>query len=188
MKNTLHIAFLLLLAIACNPAKNCVEKINPDCVCTMQYDPVCGCNNKTYGNACAAECAGIKKYTKGACPQDAEVRLEATAWQLTNFASGAENQAVPADISISIKFEDGKLNGHGGCNNIGGTYIHDGNKVTVSGLFSTKMYCEAAMRWESQFLQWLPQSQSYTIQGETLEINCGDAGRLIFRQNWKKRN
>jgi hypothetical protein len=35
----------------------------------LQYDPVCGCNNKTYGNACAAECSGIKKYTKGECPK-----------------------------------------------------------------------------------------------------------------------
>ena len=38
-----------------------------DCVCTLQYDPVCGCNNKTYGNACAANCAGITSYTNGAC-------------------------------------------------------------------------------------------------------------------------
>jgi len=47
--------------------KSCVEKLNPDCVCTMDYNPVCGCNEKTYSNACAAECAGIKKYTKGPC-------------------------------------------------------------------------------------------------------------------------
>jgi len=47
--------------------KQCIEKPNPDCVCTMDYNPVCGCNDKTYSNACAAECAGIKKYTKGPC-------------------------------------------------------------------------------------------------------------------------
>ncbi len=181
MKNTLSTAALLLLAIACNPAKDCVENLKPDCVCTMQYDPVCGCNNKTYGNACVAQCAGIAKFTKGACPQDAEITLEATNWQLTAFVSGAENQAVPNDVSITVKFFEGKASGNGGCNSFSGPYIHDGNSLSVSDIVSTKMACPA-LQWENQFLQWLAQSQSYAIQGETLEINCGNAGKLVFRK------
>ncbi len=59
---------LFTLAFSCKSNK-CVENPKQDCVCTMQYDPVCGCNNKTYSNACVAECAGIKEYKKGECPQ-----------------------------------------------------------------------------------------------------------------------
>jgi hypothetical protein len=72
MKQTIHLASFLLIAwlacagTTCNKDE-CVERIKEDCVCTLQYDPVCGCNNKTYGNACSAECAGIMKYTKGPC-------------------------------------------------------------------------------------------------------------------------
>ena len=38
-----------------------------DCMCTQQYDPVCGCDGKTYGNACMARCAGVKSWTPGEC-------------------------------------------------------------------------------------------------------------------------
>ncbi len=174
-------ALLLLLAAACNCPKKCVEKINPDCVCTLQYDPVCGCNNKTYGNACAAECAGIKTYTKGACKQDAKVALEGLVWRLSLLTLESEPQQVPDNVKISVKFEGGKTEGHGGCNGFGGAYIHDGNSLRVENLFNTKMYCESASIWENMFLARLAKTQSYTINGEVLELNCGDLGILLFR-------
>ncbi len=66
-------AAIIILAAACSPTKkneaDCVGEAKKDCMCTMQYDPVCGCNNKTYSNACTAGCAGVKSFTKGACPE-----------------------------------------------------------------------------------------------------------------------
>ncbi|MEL7531499.1 MAG: protease inhibitor Kazal-type [Bacteroidota bacterium] len=59
----------LLSLSACEPHQ-CFEYSFPHCDnCIDLYEPVCGCNDKTYRNACEAECKGIQTYSYGQCSE-----------------------------------------------------------------------------------------------------------------------
>jgi hypothetical protein len=61
------LAFTLCQATCQKTSTDCKGEAKKDCMCTMEYRPVCGCDGVVYSNPCLAQCAGVKKWTEGDC-------------------------------------------------------------------------------------------------------------------------
>jgi heat shock protein HslJ len=106
-------------------------------------------------------------------------------WKLTSLVS--ENEVVYStkkNVTLNIN-KDGKLGGNGGCNAYGGSYeFEKPNKIKISDIISTKMYCEETSPLENSYFGILQQAHTIKAQGNMLEIIASTGSVLRFaREN-----
>jgi heat shock protein HslJ len=178
--NKIFIALLAAFTFAsCTKSADCTATPNEDCVCITLYDPVCGCNNVTYGNACEAGCAGISDVTEGRCIYDIKPLIG--KWTFLGYESeGAKMQSDKKthkyDMYLTFEEEavDGrfKLSGKSAINFMLGDYeIANLNQLNLSTALSTKIAGpEPDLSYEYNFVNYLIGDNAYTIDGDYLKI------------------
>ncbi|UCB43202.1 MAG: META domain-containing protein [Dehalococcoidales bacterium] len=115
--------------------------------------------------------------------RQAFVTLESTRWVLESFGNPDNPQAVLEDTVITAEFSAGEVSGSAGCNSYFGSYVIDGQDITIGSIASTEMAClepEGVMDQETLYLLALGQAERFQIEDSTLEIFYSGGQVLIF--------
>jgi len=117
-----------------------------------------------------------------------EAMLEDTAWVLESYGEPGNLKAVIADTEITAEFVSAEetVKGSAGCNSYFGSYELKGSQLSIPGPIGvTEMYCmepKGVMDQEQEYLAVLQLAESYEIDGDELQINCGSQV-LIFKSD-----
>jgi len=141
--------------------------------CILSLFLICNCASKTKdGNP-----IGIKDDKQGK-------NLTEIYWQLTelNGKPVSEFPAQNKEPYILLKEERNRVEGTGGCNSMGGSYVLKGeNRITFSDLIATEMACPG-MELESEFHKALQITDSYETNGKELRLHNESAGLVAVFQ------
>ena len=119
---------------------------------------------------------------------EGEAMLEDTAWVLESYGEPGNLKAVLADTEINAEFvsDEETVKGSAGCNSYFGSYELKGSQLSIPGpIGATEMYCmepEGVMDQEQEYLAVLQLAESYEVDGDELQINCGSQV-LIFKSD-----
>ena len=133
--------------------------------------------NRLLSSAIAA--AMLVSLSGAALAQD-EVSLEGNDWSLVAYQDeeSGELAPVPFEVNSTLRLEDGRASGYGGCNRFSGDYDLDGSTLEFSEEMSvTLAFCEgAAQDVEDAYLANLGSVGGWSVDGERLELydNLGD--------------
>jgi META domain/Kazal-type serine protease inhibitor domain len=180
----MRICFILfsLLLLNCTKENNnndCVGEPNQDCICTEQYQPVCGCNGITYGNNCFASCEGISEVIEGECPITNEKLIDNwifMGWQKKdaidiNKIEKKHNFSVNLNMTNTKNENDAfAYSGKAAVNLYGGIYTVGLNKqLSIDGGFSTKIGGSIEeMQFESNYHNSLRATTKFIVVDDKL--------------------
>ncbi len=198
MKNIFYL-LLILFTITCKDEQsetNCIAKPNPSCICTKEYSPVCGCNNVSYENKCAAECEGISEFTPGPCTVNVSGSLVGS-WVFMGYLNAdkvdlsSQEKKHKYDVFLVLDDEkegnDFKFSGTTSINTIGGLYLGSGGKIGFKNIIQTEKGGDAAAtKHEVEYMKWLAGVRLYEFKSTnllTLNSTVGSIDEvLVYRK------
>jgi heat shock protein HslJ len=109
--------------------------------------------------------------------------LEGPTWRLAQIGGKEPAGLASLERAVSVTFTDGRARGFSGCNNFGGDYQREGNRLQLGQLASTMMACpKPASAIENSFQAAFGGSFEYSIDGDSLLLSAASGERLLFER------
>lgn len=102
-----------------------------------------------------------------------------TEWRLAKMY-GENFSDLSSPVTLQFSKADNKVSGFGGCNRFFGSYEQTDSTLKISGLGSTKMYCQETMAIEDKYFKALQEVQFHTLKQNTLYLLAGNEIILEF--------
>jgi heat shock protein HslJ len=119
-------------------------------------------------------CAGNKSL------MSAHKNLYGTKWLLKQIHGDTGTTTVDTKAFLKLDSANNSAGGNGSCNSFGGTAVVKGDSLTITNIFSTKMYCEDVQAVENAFFEQLGKVTGYKITGNQLSLFAGNKVLLRF--------
>jgi len=105
-------------------------------------------------------------------------------WMLISMKEFSKDELMHAQATVDLTSKDGKVSGYTafmGCNNLSFRLNEKtGNKVSVSRVSGTKMFCPNHLDLENQFISLFPTMNSYSVEGHFLTLTNNNGDKMKF--------
>ncbi len=109
-------------------------------------------------------------------------QISGPIWQLAQINNQGAISSLPAGVEISAQFVDQRIFGSAGCNQYFADYRLLGDRLSFSGIGSTKMFCgepEGVMDQEALFFQALEKAARFEIREQSLTVFDAEGVTLL---------
>jgi len=103
------------------------------------------------------------------------------SWKLAEIGPLGALRPIPPEFTITLQFEEGRIQGKSACNRYFAAYHLDGPRLRFQAVGATRMMCrEPAMTLERDYFAALAHVEAYQLQADRLTLYSAQGQDILL--------